>query len=237
LKGQGLSIYRTTIAGLARLLPQDCFVCGQASGDRLVCAACEADLPFLEGPSCPVCALPAADGLRCGACQNSPPAFDATSAVFRYAFPVEHIVQGLKYRHRLPLAGWLAEALARRLDATGVDCIIPLPLSAQRMKERGFNQAQELARPLARHFGLPLLAEASLRVADSAPQASLPWKERQANIRQAFECRVDLAGKTIAVVDDVMTTGATLNEFARMLKLHGARRVENWVAARTLPNS
>jgi ComF family protein len=175
--------------------------------------------------------------LRCGACQNSPPAFDATSAVFRYAFPVEHIVQGLKYRHRLPLAGWLAEALARRLDATGVDCIIPLPLSAQRMKERGFNQAQELARPLARHFGLPLLAEASLRVADSAPQASLPWKERQANIRQAFECRVDLAGKTIAVVDDVMTTGATLNEFARMLKLHGARRVENWVAARTLPNS
>jgi ComF family protein len=134
---------------------------------------------------------------------------------------VEHIVQGLKYRHRLPLAGWLAEALARRLDATGVDCIIPLPLSAQRMKERGFNQAQEIARPLARHRpaaprgGLPARA-------DSAPQASLPWKERQANIRQAFECRVDLAGKTIAVVDDVMTTGATLNEFARMLKLHGA---------------
>ena len=237
MKGRGLSIYRTTIAGLARLLPQDCFVCGQASGDRLVCAACEAGLPYLEGPSCPLCALPMADGSACGACQNSPPDFDATAAVFRYAFPVEHIVQGLKYRHRLPLAGWLADALARRLDATDIDCIIPLPLSAQRMKERGFNQAQELARPLARRFGLPLVSEACLRVVHSAPQASLPWKERQANIRHAFECRADLAGKTIAVVDDVMTTGATLNEFARVLKRHGAVRVENWVAARTLPNS
>jgi len=113
--------------------------------------------------------------------------------------------------------------------------MIPLPLSAQRMKERGFNQAQEIARPLARQYGVPLLAESCVRVRDSAPQASLPWKERQANIRHAFECRIDLTGKRVAVIDDVMTTGATLNEFARVLKLHGAVWVENWVAARTLP--
>ncbi len=222
---------------MARLLPQDCFVCGQESGGRPVCAACETDLPHLAGPLCPVCALPAPDGLRCGACQNSPPAFDATTAAFRYAFPVEHIVQGLKYRHRLPLAGWLGGALAARIRPTGVHCIMPLPLSPQRMKERGFNQAQEIARPLARQFGLPFVPDACLRVFDSAPQASLPWKERQANIRNAFDCRIDLSGKTIAVVDDVMTTGATLNEFARVLKRHGAARVENWVAARTLPQA
>lgn len=231
-----MSIFRTTIQALTRLLPQDCFVCGQASGERLLCAACETDLPHLAGPRCPVCALPTAAGAVCGACQSAPPHFDATMAAFRYAFPVEHLVQGLKYRHRLPLAGWLADALAARIDPAGLDGIIPLPLSALRMRERGFNQAQEIARPLARRLGLPLVSDACFRVHDGAPQASLPWKERQANIRHAFECRADLAGKRVAVVDDVMTTGATLNEFARTLKLHGAVRVENWVAARTLPN-
>lgn len=236
MKGVGLSIYRATIQALARLLPQDCFVCGQASGDRLLCAACETGLPHLTGPLCPACALPSAPGTLCGACQSEPPHFNATFAAFRYAFPVEHVVQELKYRHRLPLAGWLADALASRLAMPAVDCLLPLPLSARRMKERGFNQAQEIARPLARRFGLPLLPEAAVRVRDTAPQASLPWKERQANIRHAFECRADLTGKRVAVVDDVMTSGATLNEFARTLKLHGAARVENWVAARTLAN-
>ena len=231
-----MSIYRTTIQALARLLPQDCTVCGQGSGDRLVCVACEAGLPYLAAPLCPVCALPAAGGTHCGACQHAPPHFDATTAAFRYAFPVEHIVQGLKYRHRLPLAGWLADALIDRVTAVAVDCMIPLPLSAQRMRERGFNQAQEIARPLAQQLGLPLVSDACARVRNTVPQAGLPWKERQANIRNAFECRIDLSGKTVAVVDDVMTTGATLNEFARTLKLHGAARVENWVAARTLPN-
>lgn len=231
-----MSIFRTTIQSLACLLPQDCTVCGQHSGEHLVCTACATELPRLAGPLCPVCATPTADGAVCGACLSSPPHFDATSAAFRYAFPVEHIVQGLKYRHRLPLAGWLAEALMGRVAAAGVDCIIPLPLSTRRMQERGFNQAQEIARPLARQLDLPLRADACLRVRDTAPQASLPWKERQANIRHAFECRIDLSGKCVAVVDDVMTSGATLNEFARVLKLHGAARVENWVAARTLPN-
>jgi len=216
-------------------MPQDCFVCGQASGDSLVCPACTACLPLLAGPLCPVCARPSTDGAVCGACLSSPPHFDATVAAFRYAFPVEHVVQGLKYRHRLPLAGWLADALTARVDSTGLDCMIPLPLSALRMKERGFNQAQEIARPLARRLGLALVPDACVRVRDTVPQASLPWKERQANIRHAFECRADLTGQRVAVVDDVMTTGATLDEFARTLKLHGAARVENWVAVRTLP--
>lgn len=231
-----MSIYQTTIQALSRFLLQYCAVCGQDSGERPLCPACEADLPHLAGPLCPVCALPTPEGTPCGACQASPPHFDASIAAFRYAFPVEHLVQGLKYRHRLTLAGWLADALHRSIGAANVDCIMPLPLSVGRMRERGFNQAQEIARPLARSLGLPLAAEICFRVREGAPQASLPWKERQANIRHAFECRADLAGKRIAVVDDVMTTGATLNEFARVLKRHGAARVENWVAARTLAN-
>lgn len=230
-----MSIFRATIQKVGRLLPQDCFVCGLESGDRPVCAACTAGLPRLHGPLCPVCALPAPDGLHCGHCQHSPPRFDATRAAFRYAYPVEHIVQGLKYRHMLPLAGWLAEALMPLAEAARVDCVVPLPLSALRMRERGFNQAQEIARPLARRLGIPLVSDACVRVRDGTPQASLPWKERQANIRNAFECHADLSGKKVAVIDDVMTTGATLNEFARVLKLHGATKVENWVPARTLP--
>ena len=225
-----------TIQALSRLLPQDCFVCAQDGGDRLICTRCESSLPYLKGPLCPVCALPAPGGATCGTCQMTPPHFDETSAAFRYAFPVEHLVQGLKYRHRLPLAGWLADALGQHIKSSGVDYVMPLPLSAQRMRERGFNQAQEIARPLARRLGLQLKPDTCTRILDSAPQASLPWKARQANIRNAFECNIDLTGKTIAVVDDVMTTGATLNEFARTLKLHGARRVENWVVARTLPS-
>ena len=131
---------------------------------------------------------------------------------------------------------WLANELAACIGTPGVDCILPLPLSAQRMRERGFNQAQEIARPLSRKFGLALVPDACARALDCAPQASLPWKERQANIRNAFECRIDLSGKSVAVVDDVVTTGAALNECARVLKRHGAARVENWVAARTLPS-
>ena len=218
------------------MLPQDCFVCGTGSGDELLCAGCAAGLPHLAAPLCPVCALPAPAGAVCGACQSEPPHFDASLAVYRYAFPVEHLVQGLKYRHRLALAGWFADALADRLGTASVDCVLPLPLSPTRMQARGFNQAQEIARPLTRRLGLPLLAAAGKRVRDGAPQASLPWKARQANIRNAFECTVDLSGKSVAVVDDVMTTGATLNEFARTLKLHGALRVSNWVVARTLPS-
>ncbi len=229
-----MSIFGAIRRSLERLLPQDCSVCGLGSGNAPVCPACAADLPYLDGPLCPVCALPTTGG-RCGACLAAPPRFDATTAVFRYAYPVEHLVQALKYRQRLALAGWLAASLAARVGRDGIDCVLPLPLSAARMRERGFNQAQEIARPLARALGLPLLADCCSRVRDTPPQAGLPWTERQANMRQAFACRGGLTGKRIAVVDDVMTTGATLNEFARLLKRHGAARVENWVAARTLP--
>jgi ComF family protein len=176
-------------------------------------------------------------GAICGACLKEPPHFDATLALFAYAFPVEHFVQGLKYQGRLPLARFFAacftDSLAKRADRH-IDCIAPLPLHPLRLKERGFNQSMEIARPLAQRLNLPLLASACSRQLDTAPQTSLPWKARGNNVRGAFHCNIDLSGKTIAVVDDVMTTGATLNEFARTLKKHGAAHVTNWVAARAL---
>ncbi len=112
--------------------------------------------------------------------------------------------------------------------------MMAVPLSLARLQERGFNQALEIARPLARQLGLPLIRTGVVRALHTPPQANLPWKERQKNIRGAFECQIDLTGQSVIVVDDVMTTGATLDELARTLKKHGATHVTNWVAARTV---
>lgn len=186
--------------------------------------------------SCPVCALPTPSAGVCGACLKQAPYFDATHCCFRYAFPVDRLVQALKYRQRLVVSNFFARALleASPTASRQADLLLALPLSARRLHERGFNQALEIARPLARQLGLRLLTDGYTRVIDTAPQASLPWKERRKNIQGAFECTLDLTGMTVIVVDDVMTTGATLNEFARTLKKHGATKVTNWVVARAL---
>lgn len=215
------------------LLPQDCLLCAADSGDALLCPACTASLPVLAAPRCPVCAAPAPGGGTCGACLKTAPAFDATCAAWRYGFPVDRLIQALKFEHRLALAGFFADALRAGPLPSG-DLLIPVPLSPARLRERGFNQAAEIARPLAGALGIELNLEDCRRTAETPPQTSLPWKERRRNVKNAFECGIDLAGKAVIVVDDVMTTGATLDEFARTLKRHGASRVANWVAARAL---
>jgi len=217
------------------MLPHDCFLCGAFAGATLLCDECRQDLPRIAAACCPLCALPTpTNGGICGACLKQPPFFDATQCRFRYAFPVDRLVQALKYQHRLAVAQFFADALletsATMLMQT--DLLLALPLSVQRLRDRGFNQALEIARPLAKRLGLPLHTNGYGRSLDTVPQTSLPWKERHKNIRGAFECGMDLTGKAVTVIDDVMTTGATLNEFARTLKNHGAARVTNLVVAR-----
>lgn len=216
------------------LLPQDCFLCAAPASDSLLCPSCVASLPRLAPERCPVCALPTPGANRCGACLKQAPHFDATQAVFRYEFPLDRLIQSLKYAHRLAGADFLGRALAALSVPLRPDLILPVPLAPARLAERGFNQALELARPLARLLGVPLEISRVHRRRDTAPQASLPWKERKQNIRHAFECEIDLTGRTVLVIDDVMTTGATLDELARTLKAHGAARVENCVLARAL---
>jgi ComF family protein len=202
----------------------------------LLCRRCAADLPRLGLQACPCCALPGTDAGQCGRCLTEPPAFDATRAAFAYAFPVDRLIHALKYQGRLALCEWAADAIAAVLPPSErPDLIVAMPLSASRQRERGYNQALEIARLLVRRHGLPLLRRGAVRIKDGPPQATLPWKERARNIRGAFACRADLGGRKIAVVDDVMTTGASLNELALTLKQAGASRVENWVVARTLP--
>jgi ComF family protein len=177
-------------------------------------------------------------GVTCGRCMAEPPAFDATVAVFSYAFPADVLVQGLKFRGELALAPLLANELHIELGATGspagVDLLIPVPLHSLRLRERGYNQSMEIARSVGALRGVPVSAGLCERVRDTSAQLGLPWKERRDNVRGAFSCTAALDGKRVAVVDDVMTTGATLGEVAATLKKFGATRVVNWVVARAL---
>jgi len=180
--------------------------------------------------------LPVPEGTQCGRCLGEPPAFDATVAVFKYAFPADVLVQGLKFRSELALAALLADELYSEVSAAragGVDLILPVPLHELRLRERGYNQSMEIARSLAARLRVPLASDLCTRVRDTPAQLDLPLKARRENLRGAFSCRQVLDGKTVAVVDDVMTTGATLGEVAATLKQFGAARVVNWVVART----
>lgn len=218
---------------LNNALPGSCLLCGIDGRDELLCPACAADLPVAAPTCCPQCAEPTTHGERCGACLKEAPHFDLTVAAFRYDFPVDRIIHALKYGHQLAVAKWLGKQLAGMIKADG-QLIIPLPLHHSRLHERGFNQSMEIARVVGNCLNLAVDRNSLWRNRATPSQADQPLKERHKNVRGAFECTADMAGKNILLIDDVMTTGATVNECARVLKLHGAVRVNVAVAARAL---
>jgi ComF family protein len=226
-------VLNSCIAFAQSALPVHCVLCAARTAQSRLCRACSAALPRLPEPRCSTCALPLANEGTCGACMRRPPRYDRVRAAFAYTFPVDALIQAYKYGGDLTLAALLSRELAPHVPCD-VDAIVPMPLSASRLTERGFNQAQEIARRIGRTRRIAVLSHACRKVIDTAPQASLPFGERARNVRGAFVCDADLTGKRIAVVDDVMTTGATLDELARNLKRAGACRVEGWVIARTL---
>jgi ComF family protein len=205
-------------------------LCGVNSGSAF-CGGCRADLPWLSSSRCPSCALPVTDSKICGECLRAPPAFDRTIAAFAYSFPTDSLIHALKYERRLEVAAALGKELGIAIAASPrPDVVISVPLARSRLVERGFNQATEIAKSAR----LPVRSDACARVRETPPQVLLPWKERSRNIRGAFACKIDLEGQHVALVDDVMTTGATLNELARTVKRAGASEVSCWVVARTL---
>ena len=233
---------------LARaLLPCSCALCGELADDA-VCAPCTLRYAGPGGPRCPCCANPLgpdeAVGRTCAACIAAAPVFEATVAAGDYAAPLDGLVLGLKFGARLPLAPWFAgrirDAVLAQPGWPLPDLLCPVPLGPSRLAERGFNQALEIARPLAAMLGVALRPRLALRTVETAAQSGVAPRERASNIRGAFGIAPGmvqlLEGRHVGVVDDVMTSGHTLNELAATLKAAGAARVSNLVFARTPPH-
>lgn len=224
-----------TLSGAApgeSLVAQDCVLCG-AGSRRLVCAACEEALPRALA-SCARCALPLPLTGICGQCVRRAPAFDAAAAAFDYRFPVDRLVRRYKYAGDLAVGRWLGERLAERVGPHETPALIVAPPSTrERLRARGFNPALEIAKVVARRVGASVALEGLVRTRETAPQPGLARNARRRNIEGAYATRLDLAGRDVVIVDDVMTTGATLEAAARVLKRAGAGRVTAWVAART----
>lgn len=222
--------------------PAVCVLCGnKANGNLDICENCTATLPALE-QSCKQCATPLPiqnnKTLVCGKCLSDPPPFNRTIALFHYQYPVNRLLTALKFQGKLVYAQLLGQLMTRHLQTYYPDvknlpaCIIPMPLHRKRLKERGFNQALELARPIANYFNLALDLNHCQRIKATQPQMLTPAKLRHKNIKNAFYAQ-PVAVKHVAVIDDIITTGHTMIEICKTLRKAGVEKIDVWACART----
>jgi ComF family protein len=216
------------------VFPPRCLLCGETGvNGRDLCPACTGALPW-NTSACLRCALPLPAPATCGACLQKPPPMDETHAVFVYGFPLDRLVPRLKFHNDLAagrlLSGLMAEALCALPRPAA---LVPVPLHDTRLGRRGYDQALELATPLARGLRIPLRTDVLLRTRATSPQSELDALARQRNLRRAFAVRAHASlPDHVVLVDDVMTTGATLEAAARTLLRAGVSRVDAWVCAR-----
>lgn len=242
-------VYNWLINSLSSLLSPRCFLCGESLASQTpgLCPACRNDLPQLD-QACEQCgneltSMPGSLLHRCGSCLTSPPVYDRVITAHIYAAPVKQLVTQFKYQRQLAIGKVLADNLLARVQDTSttphhrVEAILPVPLHTARLKQRGFNQALELARPLARELDLPLLISSVRRHRNTPEQSSLTGKERRSNLRNAFSIKKPIPYKSIAIIDDVMTTGSTVEELGKLLKKNGVEYLEIWCAARAANRS
>ncbi len=236
-------VYGQLSALLTYLYPGQCTLC-DAPGlkDIDICEGCLRDMPRNDS-ACSQCALPLPQGIQrpalCGAClrPEHKVAYDTAWAAYTYSGVMPWLITQLKFHSKLNHARllgelmWLEQAQATT-EQPAPDIIMPVPLHPRRLRERGFNQALELARPLARRSGIRLDTTSLLRSRDTRRQSDLSQAERRKNLVQAFRCGSGVAGLHVLLVDDVMTSGSTLHAAAQCLKKAGAERVSVWVAAR-----
>jgi ComF family protein len=215
-----------------RFLRPSCAVCSLAPGP--VCAECEADFFPASLPRCVVCAIPVhGKDVVCGRCLASPPHFVRTTALADYAPPVDGMVTALKFGARLDLASVFGRLLARRSSVDEDALVVPVPLAFERLSERGYNQSMQVARAFCDWTGARLGLDIVQRIRHTPSQQALALEDRRHNVRGAFIASGSVAGRTVLVVDDVMTSGSTMDEIARVLVAAGAARVRALVVART----
>lgn len=222
------------------VLPTRCLWCGlNSDNDLALCKDCQYHL-FQPRFFCPYCALTLNRPIStaCGSCLTSPNGFSKIIAPFSYTHPINHFITQLKFHGQLALAELLGQLLAQALENRGIrehtmpDMILPIPLHKNRYRERGYNQALEIAKPIARHFNLPLATNLIKRVQFTSAQSELDAKTRQINIKNAFRVEKKLKSRYVVLVDDVVTTGHTVNEVSRCLLESGVERIDVWAMAR-----
>lgn len=217
------------------ILPPSCVICRQATQtSEQLCQACHAELKY-NRTACAQCGIPlqGASDLICGHCQIQPPAFTLSHAPFHYQGHIRELIIGLKFNEKLLNASILARLFEKFTKISELpDILIPVPLHPQRLRERGYNQARQLAEELGRHYNVPIDDQSCQRVLHTERQSDLPLAKKQGNVKGAFRCHTPYDNRHIAIVDDVMTSGHTANELAKMLKRQGTRQVDVWVMAR-----
>lgn len=220
------------------LLPASCILCSaQGQEDLDLCDRCHADL-LRNHYSCSVCAEPldAIVGALCGACIRRRPRFRSTHCAYRYDYPLAHVIRAYKYQSRIAYSRVLGELLARSLaanrSAAWPQLLLPVPLGRARFAERGFNQAMEIAKHVAARLSIPIRTDILKRCRETAEQAGLERAGRRRNVRNAFTLVQPLETVHVAVIDDVVTTGSTVSEIARVLRRAGVNHIEIWALAR-----
>ena len=223
---------------LSALVPPRCGLCHAASDREPFCDGCTRSLPWLDRP-CRGCAMTLPDGAPdlCADCLKHAPRFEHAWSAFRLLTPVQQLIHQLKYSANLSAAHALGTLAARRLARRATplpDLLIAVPLHRRRLRERGYNQALELTRAMKRVIDVPLASDIAVRLRATPDQIGQSAAQRRSNLKDAFEIRGSLAGRHVALIDDVMTTGATLAELATACRAAGATRIEAWAIARAL---
>lgn len=222
---------------LDSLYPRICVLCGSSeTTDKDICHSCLSDL-VINDSSCTQCAVPlpfVTESQVCGNCLKNKPYFDASWSAFVYAQPLEWMIQQLKFNAKLSYANLLSNLALSHLPEMGEqpDCIIPIPLHNKRLKQRGFNQALELLKPIANSLKIKIDNQSCQRLTHTSSQTGLKAKLRQKNIKNAFSYKNKNKYQYVILFDDVVTTGSTTNELARTLKREGVKRVDVWSLAR-----
>lgn len=227
-------LYKSLWFGLDMFFPPACGGCGKP-GTRW-CADCQENTPKLMAPMCSVCGLPQAREGVCKKCNITPPRYKVMRSWAVFDSPIREALHNLKYRRNMALGDALSNPIAEYLSGFGwkVDVVIPIPLGKRRMKERGFNQAAMIAMPLAEKMGIPYNSKGMMRVRETRSQVGLSADQRLENVDGAFRARPNVKGKTVLLVDDVTTTGATISSGAEALYDSGAADVYALTVARAL---
>lgn len=216
------------------ILPICCLICSTpTTTQHRLCEACKQQLPWITN-HCQICGLPQVESGICGQCLANRPRFTSCRALFRYQEPIDKLITQLKFNNQLHIAKLFASLLVETFDTSKPtpELLIPVPLHRKRQRQRGFNQALEIARPVSKALQIPIDIHSCIRVKSTQAQSELPAKKRRYNIKNAFQICHDIGAKHVAIIDDVVTTGSTVNELSKNLKQRGVKCIEIWCLAR-----